>query len=111
MRFAFNLVVSALAIATASWLSRRYPVGAGFLVALPLASLLVLPLSYLEHGSPASSFALARSILLAIPVAALFFVPFLVAERLGLSFWTAYASGCAVLPLGFVAHAFLARLF
>jgi hypothetical protein len=43
LAFAFNLIVSALVISTAAWLSRRVSAAAGFLVAMPLASLVVLP--------------------------------------------------------------------
>ena len=46
MTFALNVLVSASMISLASWLSGRYPTTAGFMVALPLASMLVLPLSY-----------------------------------------------------------------
>ena len=48
---------------------------------MPVATLLVLPLSYLQHGDAEQVNALARSILLAIPVTLLFFVPFLVSGR------------------------------
>lgn len=110
MAFAFNVVVSAIVIGTASWLSRRFPGLAGFLVALPLATLLVLPLSYREHGSPETAILLARSIFVAIPISLTFFLPFLLSDRLGLSFWQAYALGCAALPIGFVVHRAVTRL-
>ena len=77
MTFGLNVVVSALVISFASWLSGRFPAAAGFFVALPLASMLVLPLSYQEHGSAESSIVLARSIFIAIPVSLTFFLPFL----------------------------------
>ena len=109
MTFALNLMISALAISTASWLSRRVPTVAGFLVALPLASLLVLPLSYREHGDAETSIVLAKSIFFAIPVSLTFFLPFLLAGRLGLSFWQAYTLGAAALPIGFVVHRLVTR--
>jgi hypothetical protein len=40
MTFKLNVVVSAIAIAMAAWLSGRHPRAAGFLVALPLSSML-----------------------------------------------------------------------
>lgn len=104
MTFFINVAVSALAISVASWLAGRSPGIAGFLVAMPLASMLVLPLSYHEHRSAEASIALAQSIFVAIPVSLLFFFPFLVSERLQLGFWKAYVLGCAALPLGYVAH-------
>jgi hypothetical protein len=107
--FALNVVVSATVIGFASWLSGRFPTSAGFIVALPLATMLVLPMSYLEHGSAESSILMARSIFVAIPVSLAFFLPFLLAGRLGLTFWQAYALGCTALPLGFFLHRALMR--
>ncbi len=104
MTFLLNVLVSAALISFASWLSGRLPTTAGFLVALPLATMLVLPLSYVEHGSSENSFLLARSIFVAIPISLCFFLPFLLSERLHLSFWQAYALGCAALPVGFLVH-------
>lgn len=109
MTFVLNVAVSAMVIAFASWLSGRLPAAAGFLVAMPLATLLVLPLSYRQHGDVAAAVLMARSIFLAIPVTLTFFVPFLLQERLGLGFWQAYLLGCAALPLGWLAHRVVVR--
>ena len=111
MLFVFKLLISAGVIAFASWLSGRYPTTAGFVVALPLTTMLVLPLSYTEHHNIETSFTLARSIFMAIPVTLFFFIPFLLSRRLGLSFWVAYAMACAILPLGFFAHRWATRAF
>ncbi len=102
MLFVLNTLVSALVIGFAAWLSRRFPTTAGFLIALPVATLLVLPLAYLQHRDPESAFQMARSILVALPITLLFFVPFLMKDRF--SFWGAYALGCALLPVGYVVH-------
>jgi hypothetical protein len=110
MTFLLNVLVSAVVISFASWLSGRLPSLAGFFVALPLATMLVLPLSFREHGSAESSILLAKSIFIAIPVSLMFFVPFLLAERLSLTFWQAYAFGCAALPVGFFIHRAATRL-
>jgi hypothetical protein len=107
MLFVLNTLVSALVIGVAAWLSRRYPSGAGFLVALPLATMLVLPLAYLQHRDPGSVFQMARSILVAVPITVLFFVPFLMRDRF--SFWGAYALGCALLPIGYFLHRAIIR--
>ena len=110
MTFALNVLISALVISFASWLSGRFPTLAGFVVALPLATMLVLPLSYREHGSTEASILLAKSIFIAIPISLAFFVPFLLAGRLGLTFWQAYALGCFALPLGFLVHRVVTRI-
>jgi hypothetical protein len=107
MLFLLNTLVSAIVIAAVAWVSRKIPETAGFIVALPLATMLVLPLAYLQHRDSGSAFELARSILVALPITLLFFVPFLFRERL--SFWGAYAIGCALLPLGYFAHRAILR--
>lgn len=107
MLVVLNTLVSALVIGVAAWLSRRYPVSMGFLIALPLATMLVLPLGYLQHRDPASVFQMARSILVALPITLLFFVPFLMRDRF--SFWGAYALGCALLPVGYLVHRAIMR--
>lgn len=104
MAFALNFLISAIVISFASWLSGRLPTTAGFIVALPLATMLVLPLSYQEHGSSETSILLAKSIFVAIPISLAFFLPFLLSSRFGLSFWQAYALGCVALPVGFFVH-------
>jgi hypothetical protein len=105
---ALNTLVSAVVIGVAAWMSRRYPVTAGFLIAMPLATMLALPLAYAQHRDVASVFEMARSILVALPVTVLFFVPFLLRDRL--SFWAAYGLGCLLLPLGYVIHGAVMRL-
>jgi hypothetical protein len=110
MQFALNVLFSALVISAASWASGRYPIATGFIVALPLTTMLVLPLSYAEHGSSDSAVLLAKSILVGIPISLGFFLPFVAANRFGLSFVQAYALGCAMLPLGFLAHRAITRL-
>lgn len=109
MIFALNVLVSALLIGFSAWLSGRFPAIAGFLVAMPLSTMLVLPLSYLQHGDAAGAALLARSILVAIPISLTFFLPFLLSDRLGLGFWSCYALGCAALPVGFFAHRLVTR--
>lgn len=107
MLVVLNTLVSAVVIGLVAWISRRYPVTAGFIIALPLATMLVLPLAYLQHRDPGSVFDMARSILVALPITLLFFIPFLLRDRL--SFWGAYALGCALLPVGYLVHRAIMR--
>ena len=99
--FLLNVLISASVIGFASWLAGRSPSLAGLLVAMPIASMLVLPLAELQHGDAAKTFAMARSIFAAIPVSLSFFLPFFLAERFGLGFWQAYALGCGLLPVAY----------
>lgn len=84
---AFKIAFSACVLAFASWLSGKRPEMAGFIVALPLVTLLVLPFSFAEYHDPAASIRFARSIFTAVPLSLLFFVPFLLADRLPFGFW------------------------
>ena len=110
MIYVFNVLVSALVIGFVSWLSGRFPTTAGFIVALPLATMLVLPLSYQTHGDAAGVATMARSIFVAVPVTMTFFLPFLFSDRLNLSFWQAYALGCFALPIGYGIHRAITKL-
>ena len=74
-----------------------------------IATLLVLPLSYREHGDPEATIQMAQSIFVAIPISLTFFLPFLLSGRLGLSFWQAYGLGCLALPVGYFVHRAVAR--
>ena len=70
--------------------------------------MLVLPLSYLQHRDPDTTFLLAKSIFAALPITLLFFVPFLLRDRL--SFWAAYGIGITALVVGYFAHGAIAKL-
>lgn len=106
-----NILVSACVIAFAAWLSRQFPEIAGFIVALPLATMLVLPLSQLQHGGGENTILMAKSIFVAVPITLAFFIPFLLSGRFGLSFWQAYAFGCVALVLGYFVHGAVVRMF
>ena len=98
----FSLPLSALIIAGVSWLSGLNPRLAGFLTALPLTSLLALAFSYSQYKDHATAVTYAQSIFLAVPLSLLFFVPFLLAEKLKWPFWGLYLSGLALLAIGYL---------
>lgn len=110
MAVVINVALSALIIGLAAWLSGRFPRGAGFLVALPLATMLVLPMAYFQHKDIAKTVEFATSILIAVPVIMLFLVPIILALRWGLSFWLSYFLGCLWLIPAFFLHRYLVRL-
>lgn len=102
-----KVITAAIVIAFASWLAGKKPELAGFIVALPIASLLALVFSYLEHRDAEASITFARSILVGIPVSYLFFLPFFFADKLGNSFWLSYLTGLALLVVGFFIHRYI----
>lgn len=107
MLFVFKMCLSAGVIAFASWLSGKRPELAGFIIALPLVTLLVLPFSFMEYQDAEKTVRFAQSIFIAIPLSLLFFVPFLMAQKLMWNFWALYGAGLILLAAGYFAHKFL----
>ena len=111
MIFFLKVLLAASVIAFASWLSGKKPELSGFIIALPLASLIALVFSYLEHKNPETSVTFAKSILVGVPVSYLFFLPFFFAKSLSMNFWLIYSLGVVLLILGFFVHKYLVSLF
>jgi len=103
--------IAATIIGFTSWLAGKKPELAGFIIALPIASLIALALSQLEHKDPVASITFAKSILIGVPVSWLFFVPFFFADKLGGSFWLSYAIGIGLLIVGFFIHRYIMGAF
>ena len=110
MEFVLKAVVAGCVISFASWLAGRTPVLAGFFVALPISTAILLPMAYMEHGSSSQVVDLARSVAVAVPLTLFFFVPFFLAERFQLGFWFAYGLAFVCLGGAFGAHRWLMGL-
>jgi hypothetical protein len=110
MEFVLKAVIAGCVVSFASWLAGRTPVLAGFLVALPISTAILLPMVYAESGSFAQTVQVARSVAVAVPITLLFFAPFFLAERLALGFWTAYPLAFVCLGAGFLVHRALMNL-
>lgn len=104
-----KLLISASLIAFASWLSGKRPELAGFIIALPLTTLLALAFSYAEHQDAEASVRFAKSVLVAVPLSLTFFIPFLLAQKLNIGFWGLYGLGVTFLVIGYFAHVFLMK--
>ncbi len=102
-------IVAAILISFVSWLSGKKIGLAGFLTALPLTTLLALAFSHMEWGNSKQSVEYAKSVFVAIPVSLLFFVPFLMANKFNLNFWTCYSIGIALLGLGYFIHVYVSK--
>jgi hypothetical protein len=72
--------------------------------------MLVLPMAHLQHKDAQKTVEFAKSILIAVPVVMLFLVPFILAVRFGLSFWSSYSLACLWLIPAFFLHHYLLRL-
>lgn len=106
-----KLTLAAAVISFASWLAGKKPELAGFIIALPIASLLALAFSHIEHKDSQASVTFAKSILVGVPASYLFFAPFFFADKLGGNFWVCYALGLALLIVGFFIHRYITGLF
>ena len=107
MIFLIKILFAGFIIAISSWLAGQYPKIAGFIIALPLASLIAVIFSYVEHNDPEKSITFAKSILVGVPISYLFFLPFFFAKSLGMNFWLIYSIGFALLIIGFFIHKYI----
>ncbi|MBC76013.1 MAG: hypothetical protein CME64_08345 [Halobacteriovoraceae bacterium] len=103
-------IVAAVLISFVSWLSGKKTGLAGFITALPITTLLALAFSHMEWGDAKQSVDYAKSVFVAIPVSLLFFVPFLLAEKLNFGFWTCYTVGIALLGVGYFIHTHIMKI-
>lgn len=111
MLLALKFIIAACIVAFASWLSGKKPELAGFITALPLVSIIALAFSYTEHKDMEATSTYARSILLAVPVSWLFFLPFFFTEKFGQNFWICYAAGLALLAAGYFLHQWIMKSY
>ena len=105
-----KILIAGILISFSAWLADRKPILAGFVVALPLTTILALSLNYLEFGDLEKSRKFALAIAVAVPLSLTFFVPFLLAKKLQWPFWSLMASGLVFLTLSFFVHQWLFRL-
>ena len=81
--FFAKVLFSAIVISFASWLSVKKPVLAGFIIALPLLSILSIAFSYAEHKNLDKTILFAKSIVIGIPASLTFFLPFFLLKLWG----------------------------
>lgn len=99
-----KLALAAGIISFASWLSAKKPEAAGFLTALPLISIIAIAFSYWQHHDLEQTTRYARSILVAVPLSCLFFVPFFLTDKIALGFWSYWAMGLVLVIIAFYLH-------
>ena len=110
MVFLLKVLLAAVVIAFASWLSGKKPELSGFIIALPIASIIAIAFSYLEHKNSENAIIFAKSILIGVPVSYLFFVPFFFAKNLNMNFWLIYGLGFLLLVIGYFVHKYLTSI-
>ena len=110
MIFLAKVLLAALVIAFASWLSGKKPELSGFIIALPIASIIAIAFSYLEHKNTENTVIFAKSILVGVPVSYLFFLPFFFAKNFNMNFWLIYGLGIILLLIGYFVHKYITSL-
>ena len=84
--FVFKMFISGFLIALASWLAGRKPILAGFIIALPLTSILSILFAYWQNRDMEKIDQFATSIFVVVPLSLSFFVPFLLNRWLKMNF-------------------------
>lgn len=104
MEIVLNIGLTSVILSFALWLSKTNPVLGGFIVSLPLSTLIILAFSKIQNDDVGNTVMIAKSIFVAVPATLLFFIPFLLSERLKISFWTSYGLGLGLLSVSFIVH-------
>lgn len=99
-----KIAIAAAVITFSSWLASKKPALAGFVLALPVSSLLALAFFYTEYRDTGKAATFAKSIFVSVPLSLTFFLPFLFAERSRIPFWGNYFLGLAFLTLSYALH-------
>ncbi len=109
MFFIIKIFISAFVIAFASSLAGKKPVIAGFIIALPLVSMLSIVFAYWEYRDMNKINEFATSILVAVPLSLVFFIPFLLNRWLKLDFVPTFVVAILLLALAYLIHHFIMR--
>ncbi len=102
--FVAKMLFSGAIIAFASWLAGRRPVLAGFIIALPLMSMLSILFSYAEFRDMDKINRFAVSVFAAVPLSLLFFMPFVLNRWLKFGFAATYLTAVACVAAGYGLH-------
>lgn len=96
-------------IAFVSWLAGKRPALAGFILALPLATMLAILFSYLQYRDMAKINEFAVSILVAVPLSLTFFIPFLLNKWLKMGFTLTYGLAIGCLLIAYALHSLILK--
>ncbi len=97
MLFLLKALVAGLLIAFASKLAGRNPALAGFIIALPLTSMLALLFSYYEFRDMKKIQEFSSAILVSVPLSLVFFIPFILSRWIKMNFAVTFAAGLGLL--------------
>ncbi|MBI4432378.1 MAG: hypothetical protein HY592_02710 [Candidatus Omnitrophica bacterium] len=100
--FIVKILIASCLIALASWLAGRRPVLAGFIIALPLTSILAILFAYWEHRDMGKINQFASSVFVAVPLSLTFFIPFLLNRWLKMNFTVTFCLSLALLAISYL---------
>ncbi len=99
-----KILISALIIAFTSRLAGQKTFLAGFIVALPITSILTILFSYLQYRDMTKINELATSILVSVPLSLVFFIPFVLNRWFNMNFAVSFGLGFLLLFIAFLIH-------
>lgn len=102
-------LVTAAFIVMVSEIAKRSTLLAALLVAMPLATMMTVGLTYFDTGDAELSTRLATTTFFLVWPGLLFFISLAGLQKWGLGFWASFASGIALAALGYVAMILLLR--
>jgi hypothetical protein len=101
MVFVLKTLLAGSIIAFASWLAGKKPVLAGFVIALPMTSMLGILFAYAEHRDMDKINQFASSIFIAVPLSLTFFIPFLLNRWLKMNFALTFLAALTCLSIAY----------
>lgn len=107
MPFIAKVVLSSVILVGASWLAGKTPVLAGFIIALPLMSMLAILFSYFQYRDMAKINEFSISILVAVPLSLTFFIPFILNKWFKMGFALSYGLAIGCLAVAYCLHSFI----
>ena len=105
--FIVKILLSSVILVGASWLAGKNSILAGFIIALPLMSMLAILFSYFQYRDMAKINEFAVSILVAVPLSLTFFIPFVLNKWLKMSFPITYALAIGCLAVAYFLHSLI----
>ena len=109
MLFVVKTVVAGLIIAFTSGLASNRPVLAGFIIALPITSMISILFSYAEFRNMERINQFATAIFIAVPLSLIFFLPFLLNRWVKMNFPISFILGIVLVGLVYVIYAYLSK--
>ena len=91
--FLVRIIFAAVMIGVVSEVSHRLPRVGAVLLTLPVVSIIAIVMTWFRDHDLKNLSELSRETLILVPLGLPFFIPLAFAERLGLSFWSAFGIG------------------